>query len=487
MTLAGLAGLVPIVNNNEPTHWWQGASGRWYVHTIYPIDAIPDFIRACNYIFARPGHLTHFDGTGNRVPLYIGESGEFDQRLDRHEKLGSALRLGATEIHIHLLAQSRQERINIETDLRHAHATPSNGQPTLTPPFLLPPPPSSSLFSLADLLVPSPPPSPPRTLADLFPLEALPRIRSRSSWNDRMAHWERPASDTEEQQIERAADMVRAVLSNNRRLNDEGVTIAPQGSYHNNTNVRREADMDLRAVHPSIRLEYTPNVMVDAARTALGIFNTGRTYSDVAQEMRRELISELTKKFGASNVDTSGNKAIRLKKQPGSRADLDIALTFTYYWVMWDADALQYRVAEGVAILGKDGSWTYNFPEQHHANGIAKRARTKHRFKRNVRILKTLRDELISADQLVPKQAPSFLIECLTYAIEDEYFLVETDDRYARALRILSRMGECLNDSSWIMNATEINAIKYLFRPTQPWTVDDAKAFVLAARRRIEA
>jgi hypothetical protein len=26
-------------------------------------------------------------------------------------------------------------------------------------------------------LVPSPPPSPPRTLADLFPLEALPKIR----------------------------------------------------------------------------------------------------------------------------------------------------------------------------------------------------------------------------------------------------------------------------------------------------------------------
>jgi len=302
-----------------------------------------------------------------------------------------------------------------------------------------------------------------------------------------MAHWERPASDTEEQQIERAAEMVRVVLSNNRWLNDEGVTIAPQGSYHNNTNVRREADMDLRAVHPDIRLEYAPGVVIDSARTMLGIYDTGRTYHDIAQEMRREITRELIQRFGASNVDASGNKAIRLKKLPGSRADVDIVQTFRYYLVVWDFYSSQYHVEEGVAILGQDGSWTHNFPEQHHANGIAKRGRTKHRFKRNVRILKRLRDELVNADQLAPKQAPSFLIECLTYAVEDEYFLVETDDRYARALRILSRMDECLHDANWIMNATEINAIKYLFRPTQPWTVDDAKAFVLAACRRIEA
>ena len=44
-------------------------------------------------------------------------------------------------------------------------------------------------------------------------LEALPQSRTRSSWNDRLAHWEKPASDTEEAQIERAASMVRAELS----------------------------------------------------------------------------------------------------------------------------------------------------------------------------------------------------------------------------------------------------------------------------------
>jgi hypothetical protein len=79
---------------SDQSHWWQGASGHQYVHTVYPIYAIPDFIQACNYIFA---HL-RFDGT--REPCYIGQSGEFDQRLNRHEKLADTLRLGATEVHI---------------------------------------------------------------------------------------------------------------------------------------------------------------------------------------------------------------------------------------------------------------------------------------------------------------------------------------------------------------------------------------------------
>src|SRR2546426_9911366 len=74
MTLAELAGLAPILRNDEPIHWWQGASGRWYIHTIYPIHAVPDFITACNYIFTVPS-LT---GRGNpsisvRVTNLIGD------------------------------------------------------------------------------------------------------------------------------------------------------------------------------------------------------------------------------------------------------------------------------------------------------------------------------------------------------------------------------------------------------------------------------
>src|SRR5260370_7629875 len=87
--------------------------------------------------------------------------------------------------------------------------------------------------------------------------EALAQARTRQSWNERLEHWERPASDSEEATIERAAKMVRDVLVRNAWLSGEGVQIEPQGSYYKNTNVRQESDIDLRATHPGIYIKYS--------------------------------------------------------------------------------------------------------------------------------------------------------------------------------------------------------------------------------------
>jgi hypothetical protein len=305
--------------------------------------------------------------------------------------------------------------------------------------------------------------------------------RTRSSWNDRLTHWERPASDSEEVQIQRAASMVRFALTENTWLRNEGVAVSAQGSYFNNTNVRLESDMDLRAVHPLIRIVYANDVIVEYAQKAHGIPQTGRYFSDVLVEMRRQIVTSLVEKFGAASVDASGNKAIRLKKLPGSRSDVDIVPMFKYLWVWWNNPARQYSQNLGVTILGSDGTWIHNFPDQHYANGVNKRERTRYRFKRFVRILKRLRDELVREGKLAAGRVPSFLIECLTNAVEDNYFLVETDDGYDRTKRILGRMWELLDNALWVSTATEINGIKFLFHATQPWTLDDAKGFVALA------
>jgi hypothetical protein len=237
-------------------------------------------------------------------------------------------------------------------------------------------------------------------------VEALAQSRTRQSWNDRLAHWERPASDSEEVMIERAAAMVWQVMSGNSWFASEAVEIAPQGSYYNNTNVRQESDIDLRAVHRDIFIQYAPGVLQSRAYAALGYFGTGRMYTDLTARLRLEMAVELGRKFGALNVDTGGQKAIRVHGVLGSRANVDIVPCFTLHHVRWDQMTDRYWTIKGIAILSQDGKWTFNFPEQHYANGVQKRAGTQLRFKKIVRMLKRLRDELVEAGVLERKRLP---------------------------------------------------------------------------------
>ncbi|MEE8477072.1 MAG: hypothetical protein V3S19_01810, partial [Gemmatimonadales bacterium] len=141
---------------------------------------------------------------------------------------------------------------------------------------------------------------------------------------------------------------------------------------------------------------------------------------------------------------------------------------------------------EGVIIYAADGTQILNFPQQHHDNGKAKREQTRHRFKRVVRAVKRIRDELVTLGLLHVGQAPSFLIESLVYAVEDGTFLYD-EDRYGRVRRVLGRMSELLSNPFWTATAREINGIKLLFHASQPWAVADAQVFVGAALRRLES
>src|SRR5665648_946368 len=65
-------------------HYWRGASGRRYLHSVYTLVGCPALPQA-NYIFVR-----------------------------RHED-------GANEVHIHLLADTAHDRALVEADLTAAH------------------------------------------------------------------------------------------------------------------------------------------------------------------------------------------------------------------------------------------------------------------------------------------------------------------------------------------------------------------------------
>jgi hypothetical protein len=321
-------------------------------------------------------------------------------------------------------------------------------------------------------------------------LEALLALtRSRTSWNERLANWEKPASDHEETQIERTADQVRRALARNGWLSGQGVEVRPQGSYHNNTNVRLQADMDLCVWHPAIKIKYDAQVDQIAAYDAGGYWDRGITLADLAAVLRTQVYAQLVAAFGAHNVDP-GKRAFTVKGIPGSRAPADVVPAFRLDHIRRGTGGSllfpQFETVEGIYILGNNGSETINYPRQHHDNAVAKRARTAHRFKRVVRALKRLRDELVEMRVLGPKQAPSFLIESLVYAVNDIHFLIE-EDRFDRTKRILEQIWGLLMNDLWVLlTAMEINDVKPLFSG-QSWSVDDAKAFVRVAHARLTA
>lgn len=322
--------------------------------------------------------------------------------------------------------------------------------------------------------------SDPRNLLEA----AMAAARTRTSWNSWLETAEKPASDHEESKIQRAATLASAIVEDNTWLLLQGARVYPQGSYFNNTNVRLEADMDLRVQVPQVWIEYMDGVSADSTKHLASYSNNALTYSDINRFMRSELETGLVKKFGRHNVDATGEKAVKVHGLDGSRADCDLVPTFELNVFM--KGVYCPIMVEGVAILHRTLGRTFNFPKQHNENGIAKRTRTSHRFKRYVRMLKRLNYELAERKEIA-NRLPSFYVECLVYCVEDEFFLNESDDRYDRLLRILGRLRALLSDPSWCNDATEVNEIKYLFRNNHSWSFRDASAFIDAAIKRLQA
>lgn len=97
--------------HEERFHFWCGGSGQRYVHTVYDLLDCPE-VPAANFL------LVHRDASGRRSVLAIGHLKHEVASLNLAEIRHRAARLGANEVHVHLLAPSAQERRIVELDLR---------------------------------------------------------------------------------------------------------------------------------------------------------------------------------------------------------------------------------------------------------------------------------------------------------------------------------------------------------------------------------
>jgi hypothetical protein len=102
-----------VFNAGFPIHWWHGKTGRVYPHSVFPLGAVP-WVPEANYV------LTALGPNGSYEPIYIGATENLAETLHTSSVIPHALRLGATHIHIHLLGESPQRRLEIRQDVRDA-------------------------------------------------------------------------------------------------------------------------------------------------------------------------------------------------------------------------------------------------------------------------------------------------------------------------------------------------------------------------------
>lgn len=92
-------------------HFWTGASGKRYVHTIYELRDCPA-LPAANYVLVRRAR-----GTRRQI-LSIGRVKSASPSLNLAEIRQRGAELGADEVHVHLLAETPKLSRLIEFDLK---------------------------------------------------------------------------------------------------------------------------------------------------------------------------------------------------------------------------------------------------------------------------------------------------------------------------------------------------------------------------------
>ena len=288
---------------------------------------------------------------------------------------------------------------------------------------------------------------------------------STRDWEATFVAWSKPSSSAELEKQENAERMIRAAIRESAALRSKNIEVFAQGSYKNNTNVRFDSDVDV-----CVRLtdQFFYDLPTGTQETSFGISPASYSYENLKNDVGEALVS----KFGRAGV-ARGNKAFDVHEN-SYRVDADVVASFEHRRY-----AATGRYISGTEFRPDDGGRVINWPLQQYENGVAKNNRTGGRFKLITRDIKRLRNEMNDKGVAEAKPIPSFLIECLVWNAPDEAFghkgLTE-DVRYVLAFAFNNTRSDetCIE---W----GEVSELKYLFRMGQPWTREQAHAFLSAA------
>lgn len=292
---------------------------------------------------------------------------------------------------------------------------------------------------------------------------------------DELAVWAKGPGQTEQDKCDNAVAVVRKAIDANDELADMGVEVFPHGSYRGRTNTRQNSDVDVCVCHRTI---FFPSYPDGKTAEDYGIVDGSISYANFKNLVERALVDH----FGQQSVKR-GNKAFDIHENT-YRVDADVVAAFKHRRYASDGSD-SWIEPEGIGFIPDNGGGVIkNWPEQTYNNGVSKNTDTGKRYKSVIRILKHIRDEMQENSISAANDVASFLIESLVWnsppsCFGNTFYWEDIRDVITYTYNRTKEEEKC---KEW----GEVNELKYLFRPSQSWSREQANSFLLAAWRYLD-
>ena len=274
--------------------------------------------------------------------------------------------------------------------------------------------------------------------------------------------WTTPLSKTEEQRVENTINMIKSALDVSRDFNTLDYEVFVQGSYANNTNVRSDSDVDVCVM---LKSTFYFDLPQGKTRADYG-FGPGT----IDFEQYRDLVKKALQAKFAQPFVTDGNKSLKARENT-YHVQADIVPAFQHRNYAYSSSQSTWDYVEGTRFYAKDGREVTNYPKVHIKNGIEKNTRTNYRYKKLVRIMKHIKNEMVDAGQTDGDKITSFLVECLVWNTPDKTITAYSSwtETVRQTIIYLYNAIKDGNHTEW----GEVSEMLYLFRGRK-WTDQDA-------------
>ena len=279
--------------------------------------------------------------------------------------------------------------------------------------------------------------------------------------------WILPLSQTEEQRVKNTVLMIKNAVASYDKLSDCTMETFAHGSYAHNTNVRQNSDVDICVMLTSA---FFYNYVDGKTGKDYGYTTSSITYPDY----KFYIIEALKAKFGGDAV-TVGNKCINIKAN-SYHVNADVVPAFQYrdFKIINSTDPTKY--VEGIKFIAKDGTAVINYPKDHINNGKQKNNSTNYEYKKLVRIMKHIRNDMVDDGKIDGDKITSFLIECLVWNVPND-IIMENNTWEGTIQNSIAYLWKTINDEKY-QEWGEASERLYLFHSGRKWTAAETKDFL---------